>query len=491
MPKVFISHSSLNKQFVRREVVEFLEGHGIETWYSEHDIRPGRNWGRDLREALDGCDWFLLAMSAAAAGSEQVRAEVEHILTRRPGVPIVPVLLADCATAAFGTRVAELQYVDFRRDFAAARARLLAFFVRQLSDAQKEGEEKVRQLSAECERLQEVKEELEEQLQRSTEQISSLARFDGKSWEKPVDVDFPAWVPRLQRPCRILAVTNLKGGVGKTTLTANLAATLCAQGKRVLFLDLDYQGTLTSICLSAPEFEDLRRQRHFVQNFFKEDGARPDTFLEWAVRLRGGSGFLVAADEDLAEYEMQSLARWLVRQSRKDVRFLLREVLHAAEVQGRYDFVLLDCPPRLTTACINALAASDYVLIPTLLDLPSAEAVPRQLRWLRHLRPLLFPQLALLGVVGNKAYPRQNLVAREQDVWRQLPGRCEADWCEPVYQFRTIIRDNGAFAEAARKKTFAALQPDLRPVFLDLVAEVRKEMAPHERRELANAAGAP
>jgi cellulose biosynthesis protein BcsQ len=188
---------------------------------------------------------------------------------------------------------------------------------------------------------------------------------------------------------------------------------------------------------------------------------------------------------------MQSLARWLVGQSPKDVRFLLREALQSAQVQGAFGFVLPDCPPRLTTACVNALAASDYVVIPTLLHVPSSEAVPRQLRWLRHLRPLLFPHLRVLGVVGNRAYPRQDLVAREKDVWGQLPGRCEADWGEPVHQFRTVVRDNGAFAEAARKKTFAALQPELRPVFLDLADELRKEMARHESRESADAPVAP
>jgi cellulose biosynthesis protein BcsQ len=199
----------------------------------------------------------------------------------------------------------------------------------------------------------------------------------------------------------------------------------------------------------------------------------------------------MAADEDLAELEMQSLARWLVKQARRDVRFLLREALHANEVRGAFDFVFLDCPPRLTTACINALAASDYVLIPTLLDLPSSEAVPRQLRWLRHLQPLLFPQLSVLGVIGNRAYPRQNLIAREEYTWNQLPGNCVTAWGAPVHQFQTIVRDSGAFAEAAKQNTFAALRPELRPAFLDLVTELRKEMARHESREPADTPVAP
>jgi chromosome partitioning protein len=491
MPKVFISHSSLNKQFVRREIVEFLEGHGIETWYSENDLRPGRNWGHDLGEALDACEWFLLVLSPHAVCSEPVRKEVERALARKPAVPIVPVLLTDCDPAPLGAAIVELQYIDFRRDYAAARSKLLAFFVRQLHEQWEASAEKVRQLSDVCERLRELQDELEEEVRCSAEQITSLARFDGKSWEKPVQPPVPRFVPRASRRCRIIAVTNLKGGVGKTTLTANLSAALCGLGQRVLMLDLDYQGTLTSICLSGQEIEDLRRQRRFVQNLFREDEPRPAAFLGWAQRVQGGTGFVMAADEDLAELEMQSLARWLVQQASQDVRFLLREVLHSDEVQGAFDFVFLDCPPRLTTACINALAASDYVLIPTLLDQPSSDAVPRQLRWLRKLQPLLFPQLAVLGIIGNRAFPRQNLVSREQQTWHQLPAKCAHAWGAPVHHFRTIVRDNGAFAEAAKQNTFAALRSELRPAFLDLVTELRKEMSRHESPEPADAPVAP
>lgn len=491
MPKVFVSHSSLNKQFIKREIVDFLESQGIETWYSDHHLRPGTPWDRDIRQALDECDWFLLAMSPQAAVSAPVREELEHVLNRRPGVLIIPVLLHDCQPAAFGERIAALQYVDFRKDFAAARAKLLTCLVHHLNSRKNEAEEKARQLAQECERLHEENEELTEELQRATDQITSLARFDGKSWERPVEGPAPTFRPREQRRSRVIAVTNLKGGVGKTTLTANLAATLWGKKRRVLLVDLDYQGTLTSICLSPQEALDLRRQRHFVQNLFRDEGATADDFLSWAVRVRGTDGLLVGAEEGLAELEMQALARWLVKQTPRDVRFLLREALHSAQVGDAFDVVLLDCPPRLTTACINALAASDYVLIPTLLDVPSAEAVPRQLRWLIRLRPHLFPELAVLGVVGNRAFPRQKLIAREQAVWAELAAKCADAWGAPVHQFGTVLRDEGAFAEAAKKNSFAAAQSQVRPVFLDLVAEIEREILRHESREPAAAAGRP
>ena len=67
--------------------------------------------------------------------------------------------------------------------------------------------------------------------------------------------------------------------------------------------------------------------------------------------------------------------------------------------------VLIDCPPRLTTGCVNALAASDYVLIPVLLEETSVEAVPRILTWLKLFQSEVCRELDVLGVVGNKAFP--------------------------------------------------------------------------------------
>ena len=77
------------------------------------------------------------------------------------------------------------------------------------------------------------------------------------------------------------------------------------------------------------------------------------------------------------------------------------------------DVILIDCPPRLTAGSINALAASDYVLIPVLLEEDSAAAVPRMIAWLKRFQSASCADLNILGVVGNRAYPRKNLIARQ------------------------------------------------------------------------------
>src|SRR5215475_11601413 len=101
---------------------------------------------------------------------------------------------------------------------------------------------------------------------------------------------------------------------------------------------------------------------------------------------------------------MRLMARWMFDRGGADVRLFLRQALHDATLQARgYHSVLIDCPPRLSTACINALAASDFILVPVLLDATSARSVPNLLRTLARLhRETLFPHLNCLGVVANE-----------------------------------------------------------------------------------------
>jgi len=89
--------------------------------------------------------------------------------------------------------------------------------------------------------------------------------------------------------------------------------------------------------------------------------------------------------------------RWLLGLGRKDTRFLLRRGLHQNRVARRYDIVLLDCPPIFNTSCLNALAASDYVLIPTVPSKSAAERVPFFLDRLYGLRPVINPNLQVIG----------------------------------------------------------------------------------------------
>ena len=326
---------------------------------------------------------------------------------------------------------------------------------------------------------------LQVQIDNFTHQIDLVAKSDGRLWERrAIAVPSPRSPGTPRAP--IVAVVNLKGGVGKTTLTANLGATLWKQGKRVLLIDLDYQASLSMLCLSPDVFKQVRVGRRFVQQLLLPGWPGPTGINNLLMPIGSDLGFLLAADEDLQDVEMQAQARWLVKPGEVDVRFLLKQTLHAPEIQNEFDLILLDCPPRLTTACVNALACSDYALIPVQLDQTSADAVPRMLQWLRRLQPTLCPDLSVLGVVANRVSLRnESLTKGQQTIWNELPKRCEDVWGEAVHFFKARIKQDSAFAEAADKHRFAAFDRDLIPYFLDLAAEVRRRVDTHERSRVA------
>jgi cellulose biosynthesis protein BcsQ len=323
--------------------------------------------------------------------------------------------------------------------------------------------------------LREVRQGLEAQLQALLGHQQAITDLEGRFWETAPRQAPPPFRPLTANRPPIVALVNLKGGVGKTTLTANLGATLWSRGQRTLLVDLDNQGSLTALCLSAQRVHDLKRGGgKFVHHLFKTPSA--DAAWNLLTRIDGTESHVLAAAEELADVEEQAKAAWLLQPEARDIRYDLRAVLQAPLFQERFDAILLDCPPRLGTACINALTACDYVLVPVLLDKTSADAVPRLLTWLRHLqRRGVCPELQLAGVVGNRVHQyQQKRVKREQTVWNDLAGKCRDAWGADVYLFENYVPDNSEFAEAAEKRRLAALGGDVQPFFKDLVAELQE-----------------
>lgn len=343
------------------------------------------------------------------------------------------------------------------------------------------------QLNTETQRIQRAEnysKNLFAQLADANERLQELANRGGKIWEKPRGNGVCNFRPLEVRGAPIVSVANLKGGVGKTTITANLGAALWSKGHRVLLVDLDYQGSLTSLCLPDAQIDVIRQGKRFVQNLFTAAKTDADLLLGCVNRIGSAEGYLVAADDNLKTVEMQALANWLVVANELDVRYRLRSVLHAEEIQSLYDIILLDCPPRLFTACVNAFTASDYLLIPVLPNVTSAEAVPRLLKTVRNLKASICPELDILGVVANGAKKYgQDLIKSQKEIWKELPAKCMDMWREPVYHFSTIVPyNNAAFDEAAKHHSFAAFSDQLQGVFLSLVNELEERMPIHEGR---------
>lgn len=317
--------------------------------------------------------------------------------------------------------------------------------------------------------------------------VEAIEALDGRIWEAPPRPPIPPFRPLAQRQAVIIAVTNLKGGVGKTSLTANLAATFFQRGKKVLAVDLDHQASLTHLCLSLERIHDLKRgDGKFVENVLKSRGDWARVAWNNLTHLNEDGSCLLAASENLADVEEHTKAQWLINPGGLDMRYLFRSALHDPLIQERFDVILLDCPPRWTPASINALACCDFVLIPVLLDRTSAEAVPRLVAWLHILKKKnVCADLSILGVVGNRAFRKQQMTKGERGVWEALQKKCDDTWGEPVHHFARFLPNSAEFAKAAEQREFAALDEGLRPIFEELVTEIEQRRAQHESRRVA------
>lgn len=192
---------------------------------------------------------------------------------------------------------------------------------------------------------------------------------------------------------RIISVANQKGGVGKTTTVLNLGSALHKEGKQVLLVDLDPQAALsTSLAVPAAKSHDTIYQVLLSQ-----------TPAAQAVRRKRSAPDLIPANLDLAAAELE-LAAEMGRER------VLVEALRP--VLGRYDFVLIDCPPSLGLLTINALVAAGEVLIPLQCEYLAMRGLGLLLRTVDKVKAKLNPGLTLAGILVTM-YNGRTLHAQE------------------------------------------------------------------------------
>ena len=195
---------------------------------------------------------------------------------------------------------------------------------------------------------------------------------------------------------RIIAVTNQKGGVGKTTTAINLSACLMAQKKKVLLVDIDPQGNATS-GLGVGS-----KNKHTVYDVLIGQSRAKDA----VVATGHGKLDLIPTAIELAGAEIE-----LVDVEKRE--HLLKHALD--ELRGDYDYILIDCPPSLSLLTINALTAADSVLIPIQCEYYALEGLGQLMNTTKLMRKKLNPALEIEGIVLTMFDSRTNLCAQVVD----------------------------------------------------------------------------
>ena len=196
--------------------------------------------------------------------------------------------------------------------------------------------------------------------------------------------------------CKVIALTNQKGGVGKTTTAVNLGVCLSKQGKKVLLVDADAQANLT-MSLGYPRPDDLPISLATIMQDIIDDN--PIDVQKGILHHSEGMD-LLPSNIELSGLEV----RLINAISRERV---LTTCIN--EVKKNYDYVLIDCMPSLGMLTINALAAADSVIIPTQPHYLSAKGLELLLRSVSKVRRQINPHLRIDGILMTMVMPRTNI----------------------------------------------------------------------------------
>jgi cellulose biosynthesis protein BcsQ len=227
---------------------------------------------------------------------------------------------------------------------------------------------------------------------------------DNNLWLRQPIIRPERYDAKIRQSIPILLIANLKGGVGKTTIAANLAAYFEAKrNERVLAIDIDHQGSLSSMLLSEQSNRQQRAGRSVraLLEGSKDGHSFEAIFESCPVRDSKRDSRVVDCDDPFADLETQLALKWLIGDIKADIRYNFARALHSDEIQKNFQRVIIDAPPRITTSFINALCASTHLVVPFVLDRLSAERVGQSLGRIRRMKGQLFPHLELAGVVGT------------------------------------------------------------------------------------------
>lgn len=222
--------------------------------------------------------------------------------------------------------------------------------------------------------------------------------------------------------CRIIAISNQKGGVGKTTTTINIGTSLAKLGKKVLLVDLDPQGNCTR-ALGIDKF-----------NKSISDVLVSDSNIKRVIKKTVMNGCdVIPSDLSLALIDSSKL-------NNPEPHFILRNALK--NIEGKYDFILIDCPPSLGFLNKNALAAAHKVLIPVQCEFFALEGVTQILATIRNIKNEWNSQIEILGFIISM-YDSRNRLSVE------IASELRSQFKD--YVFVTVIPRNISIPESQAK----------------------------------------